>query len=310
MTQRGRNNGRFIYRPSCELCGQDDPQILFSQDFSAGKTWDFLKTYYKGKVSRELVGGTPFEICRCPGCGFIWQSHVLAGLWLDVLYEEWISPEDSLEKENDNRRRLNRQRAVQISLIPLLLRPWETRDMKVLDFGMGWGGWCTAAKAAGFQAFGAELSPARIAYAESRGIKVIRDLSLSRHKFEYINAEQVLEHVAEPLEIVRNLVGVLRPKGLVRIGVPDGSRFLRRRFWRLWRPSNDEVHPLEHINCFTHQTLVRLGETVKLKPLSSPRLIRAMTELVMSGGANPYHAIKTLYQHIYGTGIVFEFTPH
>ena len=71
-------------------------------------------------------------------------------------------------------------------------------ELQFLDFGMGWGKWCQMAKAFGCQVYGLELSKARIKYASSLGISVLSNEELNHYKFDYINADQVFEHITNP----------------------------------------------------------------------------------------------------------------
>ena len=51
----------------------------------------------------------------------------------------------------------------------------KPRDVKVLDFGMGWGHYCIASNAVGFDVYGSELSDVRIKYAQNNGVKLIKN---------------------------------------------------------------------------------------------------------------------------------------
>ncbi len=306
-TSRPKAGGkRFIHRARCDICQRSDPVILFGEDFGSGDTWAFLRDYYAGRLDRQAVAGTPYEILLCKGCGFIWQSYVLTGSWSDTLYQHWISPEESLAKECKVGARARTVRASQISLIPYLLKARDAQDIRVLDFGMGWGSWCLMAKASGFQTYGVEVSRSRIAHAEANGIEVIRDMSQCHVSLDFMNAEQVFEHVPAPMEVLRILVDRLQPDGLVRIGVPDGRRFLKRLCRGAWMPAKDEVHPLEHVNCFTRRTLIRLAVETGLEPIAPRRMLGATLSQLVFGSKSLYGATANLYTQLFGTGIIFE----
>ena len=74
-------------------------------------------------------------------------------------------------------------------------------QIKFLDFGMGAGNWCVLAKAFGCDVYGAELSSEHISNAESIGVKTLGLDGVRGHKFDYINSEQVFEHLATHLPL-------------------------------------------------------------------------------------------------------------
>src|SRR5690606_17208053 len=97
-------------------------------------------------------------------------------------------------------------------------------EIHVLGFGMGWGFWCLAAKARGFQVVGLELSEERLRFAREQGTESWRTLSDNPiANFDFINAEQVFEHIPQPRETLTTLAARLNPGGVVRIAVPDGA---------------------------------------------------------------------------------------
>lgn len=67
--------------------------------------------------------------------------------------------------------------------------------LKVLDFGMGWGGWCRMANAFGHESYGMKLSEKRIEYATKHGVRLVQWQDLPDHDFDFINCKQVFEHI-------------------------------------------------------------------------------------------------------------------
>ena len=52
----------------------------------------------------------------------------------------------------------------------------------------------------GYESYGMEISESRIKYAESKGINVINWAQAVRLKFDFINTEQVFEHISRLIE--------------------------------------------------------------------------------------------------------------
>lgn len=257
----------FIHRPFCELCGSQQTVSLLSFPFTGAPVWDFLEIYYEKRIPKTLLDGATYEISLCKTCGFLWQANILNDRWMGELYDQWISAEASLKKKQSGLSVYRRQ----METIAALFSHQPPASLRLLDFGMGWGFWCMAAQEWGYNVTGLEISPTRAAFAQEHGIRVAQDLSeLAGQPFNFINAEQVFEHIPRPVDTLKMLTDCLAPGGVIRIAVPDGSRLKQVQNQTAWEAVQDVLHPLEHINCFTHQTLTRLGNSCGLKRTAYP----------------------------------------
>jgi 2-polyprenyl-3-methyl-5-hydroxy-6-metoxy-1,4-benzoquinol methylase len=151
-------------------------------------------------------------------------------------------------------------------------------NLKFLDFGMGWGKWCLMAKAFGCQVYGLELSESRIAYAKKHGITVLAKEHLLQHEFDYINTDQVFEHIPEPLETLKELIECLKLNGIIKISVPNGNKIeqvLESMDWNAkkgQRNSLNAVAPLEHINCFKTKAIKLMASQSGLELTEIPKV--------------------------------------
>ncbi|MBU1019269.1 MAG: class I SAM-dependent methyltransferase [Patescibacteria group bacterium] len=289
----------FECRKTCNLCGSEDPKILVSKDFSDPCIWDFLDKYYEGRIDEKDVEGGKYEIARCGKCGFMWQTQILDDSAMGKLYGRWISSEESLQKQQNDTDLLVVYKGEVATFITLIDK--DPDEIDVLDFGMGWGHFCLTAKEFGCNAYGHELSEERIEFARGNGIGIVEDFT-EGHKFDFINSEQVFEHIADPLGTLKMLASHLKEGGVIRIGVPNGSGVTRKLKNKSWKAAKDAIHPLEHINCFTHKTLKRLAKEAGLKFIKQPRIE------VFRPGLNPY--VKSLlgkhYRQRLGTTLYFK----
>ena len=135
---------------------------------------------------------------------------------------------------------------------------------------MGWGYWSRMAQAHGFEVVGFELSKQRSEYARQMGVTVIDALPASGAGFDCVYANQVLEHLPDPLQTLVDLCRQLKPEGIVCLRVPDGRGVATRLEQRGWSPELEAIHPLEHINCFTRKTLISFASKAGLKPFNPP----------------------------------------
>lgn len=259
----------FISRPQCELCGAQQPATLLAKPFSDPAVWSFLERYYEGRVDKAVLGDATYELAHCLVCGFIWQKHILNDAGMAALYDGWIAARSSLKKKQNIDIAPGYLR--QAELIRLLLPGKQPAGIRLLDFGMGWGYWCKAAQSLGYQVVGLELAQSRIQFARAMGIEAVQRFDdLGSRRFDFINAEQVFEHIPQPLNTLKTLCQYLDSGGVIRIAVPDGANVTREVAQPGWTASKNAVHPLEHINCFTHATLARLGKEAGLTVIPQP----------------------------------------
>jgi SAM-dependent methyltransferase len=88
--------------------------------------------------------------------------------------------------------------------------------------------------------------------------------------FDFINTEQLIEHVADPAAMVAELASRLRPGGVLKISVPSqmGVRSTLEGLKRGGKPVYGKImpiFPLEHVNCFSAEGLVALGAKLGLR---------------------------------------------
>lgn len=244
----------FIERDCCPTCGNPDFKNLFEQKFSNGETKDFIDTYYNTEF-RKRLGNNIYKLVECSNCSLIYQKFILDGPGLQFLYELAISPVSSLAKrETAGAKYFNH--LLTDSYTPIGIFPnRKPREIKVLDFGMGWGHWAIAGVANGLNVVGAELSESRIQFAKSKGIRILNSLEDKKVKFDYINTDQVFEHLDNPSDILLKLVSKLNSRGVIKIFVPNSTSDKRKLLRGKWSPSKDSFHPLEHINSFTRTSL-------------------------------------------------------
>lgn len=205
-----------------------------------------------------------FELIRCTRCDHIFQRFVPAK---ETSHSDERSAK-SRERKLHARLSYFRKNAEKVQKAGLLIggRPHE-RTM--LDFGMGWGFFLSMAQAHGYYVLGVEIDEDRVSFARSRGIPSTPRLE-ALEKFSYIHADQVLEHVNDPLAILKKLATHLEKDGVLFVGVPNGKEIKPP-----YDPYKKVNQPLEHINCFSHASLVALARRAGLRPVSGLHLARS-----------------------------------
>jgi SAM-dependent methyltransferase len=153
------------------------------------------------------------------------------------------------------------------------------RPGRFLDVGAGCGEGVTAARLRGWEAVGLEptQSFAEVARANS-GCEVvaakIEERPFPEASFDAITMGAVLEHLYNPLEVVREIERLLRPGGILWVDVPnEGGVFYRlgntyhRLRGRDWVVNLSPTFPPYHVFGFTPSSLARMLEVAGLQVL-------------------------------------------
>jgi SAM-dependent methyltransferase len=149
---------------------------------------------------------------------------------------------------------------------------------QLLDFGAGRGRWARAALDAGFQVTAFEPSAPRSA-ADAAPYELVHSLDqLAGRRFDVVQLEQVLEHVADPLEVLHSVLRHCLPGAVVRITVPNVFRASRAGpLWAQWPYDGRSVHllaPFEHLHGFSPMSLDRLLARAGLQPVGLAATLR------------------------------------
>ncbi|TNF90769.1 MAG: class I SAM-dependent methyltransferase [Gammaproteobacteria bacterium] len=259
----------FEHRDGCPVCGSDNIARLCEISYADKRMREFFAAFYQGRAALHLLREESYRVVTCNKCGFLFQDRILDSDGMQDLYRHWVDQASSLNKKKLARAKLFRQYAGQVQTLMQMAGGRPDR-IRVLDFGMGWGYWARMAQAHGLDVKGFELSQERREYARGMGLSVITELPAPGNQFDIIYANQVFEHLPDPLATLRQLCSRLAPRGLVYIRVPDGRGVAHTLEQYGWSPGLDAIHPLEHINCFTRVTLTRLGAEAGLRPVSPP----------------------------------------
>jgi SAM-dependent methyltransferase len=266
---------RLCERPICELCGVGDFESLQRRPYSDPVIREYLEQAHQGRFPAALyIDRNIYELLRCRRCGFIWQRFRLADECVETLYEECRCNEEHFERIMGRDLGFYLTTAREVAHIPGLVGK-SPAQIRVLDFGAGWGNWSRVAKAFNMCVEAVEVSPTRRAYLRDvLGIGTV-DVFGDVGPYDFIYAQQVIEHLTDPRRFARRLSDVLRSGGYLFVCVPDVRDVNRLRRWPI--PRMKDVHPLEHLNVFSPRTLRRLFEDCGLR-------IRAYTPPYVAAG--------------------------
>jgi len=259
--------------PACPVCGDGNASSVAAM---RGPQRDRYLAYSQKKYDGLMdswIEGVDLAVLHCASCDHYWYSHrpdeaalssmYASGKLLRADVASTREPTLAMRKEMRRLRGLLGGKA-----LPTLL-----------DYGSGFGRWARAAVAEGFQVTAFEPSAARGAESQEIDFTLVHDLeSLAGRKFDVINLEQVLEHVPDPVAILKGARAYCHPQTLLRLTVPNVLRAPEgSAIWDVWPYDGARTHtmaPFEHLHGFTPHSLYAAVAQAGLKPLSSAALWR------------------------------------
>jgi len=146
--------------------------------------------------------------------------------------------------------------------------PDDSRN--ILDIGSGPGFFLLYGKKRGWNVLGIEPSKQAAEYARSLGLKIIeefmnRSLVNKLGKFDVIHMSEVLEHIPDPIDMLKITYDLLKPGGLVCVSVPNDYSPFQRVLREVCGYEPWWVAPPYHINYFNFESLKKLLEKIGFK---------------------------------------------
>jgi 2-polyprenyl-3-methyl-5-hydroxy-6-metoxy-1,4-benzoquinol methylase len=272
----------FVERKQCPVCRSTNHRERVRVPYDAPALIEHLRVSYaqQGTVEFKYLEAATYVLRECTRCGLVFQAYVPNDVLMERIYEHWIDAQYCLRMQMIlDEIGLYSKHAQEVMQI-VAWRNEGRSGLKVLDFGMGWAKWAMMAQAFGCDVWGCELSKTRIEFARAHGIRVLAGEELPHRRFDFINAEQVFEHLPDPLDTLRMLRSALTPGGMIKISVPDGHDIDRRLAALDWSAPRDSSHslmpvaPLEHLNCFRRETFVHLAREAGMVEVRMPLRIQ------------------------------------
>lgn len=234
---------------SCLLCSSKD--LKESAQLNGREIrllWRELGKEFPPEAMAGIGENSNLILWRCAGCGFEFFDPVLAG---NGLFYESL---DSGEYYSSGRPEFQRT-------IRLAVKQGLTN---VLDVGCGAGEFLDMARTAGLRTFGLELNPAAAQKARAKGHNIfdrlLHETSLDACPggFDLITLFQVLEHIPDPIGIIKDAAARLKPGGYISVAVPAKSG---RYHFLPWDPAQWPPH---HISRWCRQDFKMLSEQTGL----------------------------------------------
>jgi 2-polyprenyl-3-methyl-5-hydroxy-6-metoxy-1,4-benzoquinol methylase len=199
-----------------------------------------------------------YGIEECHGCGLVQLVPTPTPETLRALYEE----ESYFGGEGSGYSQYESQEAEYLATFREDVRRIAefTPTGRILEVGCGYGYFLKAALDAGYDAYGVDLSPAAVKFAEERYPgRVFRGFveeipEIQAEKYDVIFASHLIEHVTDPAAFLDTAGRLLKPGGLVVMVTPNIGSLLSRVSGQRWVSFKIP----EHVSYYDHKTMTEL----------------------------------------------------
>jgi 2-polyprenyl-3-methyl-5-hydroxy-6-metoxy-1,4-benzoquinol methylase len=270
---------RFEARPRCHLCGKTGHLVhihLHDKLFGAPGTWNFKKCSDK---TCGLLWMDPIPVLEdLPKAYASYYTHHVAPQknrcrWLQDLYSKVKEAHLAsalgyrCEPVNWRARWLSkllfffpeRRQGIEGEVLFLNAQPGG----KLLDIGCGSGERMEKMQRLGWTVSGIDFDKKAVEVAKRRGLDVacgtIPGTWFPADTFDVVTLSQVIEHVPDPIELLRECQRILKPGGRVVVTTPNTASWGYRLFKEHWRG----LEPPRHLHLFgpssIQQTLRKAG---------------------------------------------------
>lgn len=297
------NNSLFHIRKQCPTCASEKFSDIYRSKYTSNPVKSYLIEAYGHADGFDLqhLENIDYSLLQCDKCDLIFQEYIPTPDFMAEIYGHWADAQKELSQPPNygiSYYSIYSQDILQI----LAYLGKVPATVKILDFGMGWGRWALMAKAFGCEVYGVELSSQRLEYAKANGIQPILWSDIPNYQFDLIHTDQVFEHLAEPVQVLNHLKQSLKSDGLIKICVPNsfGMRYrLKKMDWAAPKgslQSLNPVAPLEHINCFYRESMLKLAQGSDLLEVKIPIHIQYRYTTVWD---KPKRVLRNLVMPIY-----------
>jgi SAM-dependent methyltransferase len=268
------SQAEFVERTACIGCGSQELVQLSAGLFNEAPLHDFISGDPWGESPVPYLAGKPWRYVRCASCAQAFHQHILAPDWNERRFSQWMTQAaiEAFEAPHKtamsvfNKAVHHTRHVLQLELLTRGLR--GDAPMRLLDFGCGYGEFLAMCDSYGFQTYGVDRSTAK--RENGRVTEVfpeLHDLQAAQlPPFHAVTLFEVLEHLDEPRPLLETLASCIVEGGILVLETPDCSGVTDIKT----RDDYLKIHPLEHINGFTPETMRGLAQRLGFEPVSVP----------------------------------------
>ncbi|MGY3545268.1 class I SAM-dependent methyltransferase [Bradyrhizobium sp. USDA 4469] len=246
---------QFIERNQCVNCSPENVSELSTGHYSDKPLVDFRSADPWGGDPLPHLQTATWSLVCCNECTQIYHRRILNEEWNERRFSQWMNAEAIQKFESRRDHKFSRKFGVGLGYVEharrieqLTRQVRSDSSVRLLDLGCGFGHFLQSCSLFGFTAVGVDRSMGRRSEA---AVEIMPSLDDVSGTFHAITLFEVLDYLDHPRQTLEALFPCLAPAGILFLETPDcsGATSIKTEY------EDRVLHPLEHINCFTHETL-------------------------------------------------------
>lgn len=202
------------------------------------------------ELSTISTNSTKWSFFKCGDCGY-WTSRTIDGGWPRQPYDD--------EPDWDYYYNIDWDKIIVEckTIMEHKFRIAGKTQGRFLDYGCSEGIFLLACEKLGWKATGIEIDPKKIERAQKKGLEVLRFESLEKgRQFDFIMMRHVIEHIPDFLGVLKSIVPLIAPNGVLWIESPNQSGLvsLLIRGHLIENRQLGNLYPATHIHAFEPKT--------------------------------------------------------
>ncbi len=197
---------------------------------------------------------------QCPTCGQMLSACTQT--WYDESMQEFDVPEGTLPQGGSQKR--HEQRISQILQLARTQLTGSPDPVMFLDVGCSSGSVLAVAKQCGFSIHGVEpAAKAAETAGKIQGAEVfngfLHEAQYPDNHFDIITLFEVIEHLTDPISLIKEIGRILKPGGVLLIGTGNAGSWTVQALGNKWEYFDIKLHG-GHISFFTPESMALLAE--------------------------------------------------
>jgi predicted SAM-dependent methyltransferase len=247
---------------TCPLCGSNDSETImrFSPELLSE-----INSTYNVKVLKNAVSGKEklLTYSKCRKCKMIYCEHIWNEETLRLVYGDAIDHDKSKKKILSVEKRISINRLwINILRVLKLSNMKNLENLRVIDFGCGWGDFLDVVNGNGIDVIGFDGDSKKTVLPKRRGHRIaesIEELKAFGHVDVFVMIS-VLEHLQD-VDFILNLCReLLKKNGLLVFTVMDYREgYIRKNAKRLeynQAALTKNLNPIEHVNVYDYDSVM------------------------------------------------------
>ncbi len=215
-----------------------------------------------------------YDVIECKTCGFKHVIPIPTSEELDKLYKEEFYSTEKPTYFKSTEEDLEWWEMTYRNYYEMFEKYCSKRDRRLLEIGSGPGYFLKTGKEMDWDVLGIEPSKQAFEYSQKFGVKVINKFfdkkSIKEYgKFDVIYMNTVIEHLPDPISIIKTAKNILKSNGIICIISPNDYNPLQNILREKLSYNPWWVAPPQHINYFDFKSIKNILECLDFEIVES-----------------------------------------